>query len=284
MKCIDKINDPGDSRRPNEDIAGFTGNTAWVIDGATGVTDRLFAATSPDSDARWLAQKIDAKFRMHAGRFQEDLAGLLRQTLLEIRGEFNTLADGKAPDFFEYPCASLQICHAGKDIIHVASLGDCILMVEDEGVVMVHGGDPEHHRADDKTINLYRDFRSQGRNHAEARQDVLPNLRGVRATLNSNEGFGVFNAGQDALKIRRASFPVSSKAEIILMSDGFYRLRDVYKIYETDSAFMTAIQTKSLTDLCKDLRGIEAMDNENHTLRYRCLKVSDDATALRMGL
>ena len=160
FKCEDMISISGNPQRANEDLCGFIGNTAWMIDGATGVTDRIFVAGPGGTDAAWLVGRIHALFMSHASRQQDSLNDIL-QTVLDIaRAEFAALTNARGLEFYEYPCASLQICRMAGNTLQVASLGDCTTILWDGHDTKTHGGDPGHHAVDENSIAVYRDLRA----------------------------------------------------------------------------------------------------------------------------
>lgn len=61
FEVIDRISIPSPTAALNEDAVGARDNAAWVVDGATGVSD-LPPLVSSQSDAAWLAAQLDNEF------------------------------------------------------------------------------------------------------------------------------------------------------------------------------------------------------------------------------
>ncbi|MFL4993046.1 MAG: hypothetical protein ACJ8DV_17385, partial [Microvirga sp.] len=84
FRSLDRLSLPGS--RVNEDGTGLRGPFAWVIDGATGLSDEQL--TSGGSDAAWLAGLVGDRLMDLAGeegdavmsRLEADIHSIFRET------------------------------------------------------------------------------------------------------------------------------------------------------------------------------------------------------------
>ena len=85
FRSLDRLSLPGS--RVNEDGIGLRGPFAWVIDGATGLSEEQL--TSGGSDAAWLSGLIDNRLTALAGgeradavlsRLEADIQGILARS------------------------------------------------------------------------------------------------------------------------------------------------------------------------------------------------------------
>src|SRR5215472_6274495 len=130
LAVVDAICEP--SAAVNEDRWGALERSAWVQDGATGLTaERVLPGPS---DAHWLMERIDLGLRDKA--WADDapsLAAALRPILAAARAEFAHLAlrpDASAADM---PCGALAMVRVKNGIAELSSLGDCRIVYGADG-------------------------------------------------------------------------------------------------------------------------------------------------------
>ena len=73
---------------------------------------------------------------------------------------------------------------------------------------------------------------------------------------------------------------VRAPDDLLMMSDGFYRLVDTFERY-TDATLFQAVEQRGLAALLQELRELERGDPECR--RHLRFKTHDDATALRLA-
>src|SRR5262249_30583677 len=112
----------------NEDAVGATKIAAWVIDGATGVSDAppLVAGVT---DAAWLARllndKLSAAFRSEVADPMLALTGIEA----EIQSAFATLKSRELTAG-EQPTAAFALAASVGDTVHFIGIGDCRIVFE----------------------------------------------------------------------------------------------------------------------------------------------------------
>src|SRR3954451_24726235 len=88
LSLIARVSDPGNANTPNEDVAGDTATSAWVLDGATGLGDKPLLPGA--SDAAWLASAYDARLQDNADRTECPLRDLIADLIAEVSAEFES--------------------------------------------------------------------------------------------------------------------------------------------------------------------------------------------------
>jgi hypothetical protein len=99
-----------------------------------------------------------------------------------------------------------------------------------------------------------------------------------RALRNRLPGYDVFDLDDGgASRFEHRAFGAGAVRDVLMMSDGFYRLVDTFEHYSDDTLFH-AVEQRGLAALLQELREVEQNDLE--CVRHLRFKTHDDATAL----
>ncbi len=277
FRSLDRLSLAGS--RVNEDGAGLQGCFAWIIDGATGLSDEQL--TSGGSDAAWLAQLIDARLTALSGI--ESASAVLRRLEAEIESAFEAeTAHVPAIEDHHAPSACLGLVEAmpgadGHLKLQGRFLGDVIALVPGEHGI-VRWSDERAKPFERKTLAaLGARGHEPGRIPEAVRRQILEN----RTRLNQADGYWVVNprrswAGQEL----RFEAQVRPGEPIVLATDGFMRLVDVFEAY-SDSELHARLAAGEGQDLMQELRERERSDLMAGA--YPRVKTHDDATFLVMA-
>lgn len=274
FRSLDRLSVPGSS--VNDDGAGLRGRFAWVIDGATGMSDERL--TSGGSDAAWLAGLIDSHLLGLSADQEMDavLSGLetdARAAFDEATRHVADIGDHHAPS----ACLGLMAASPGEGggvRLEGRFLGDVIALVPSQDGIL-RWSDERAKPFEQKTLAAL-----GGRPHAPgqipeaARRQILEN----RTSLNRPGGYWVVNprrpwAGNE-LRFEAQARPGEP---IVLATDGFMRLVDVFGAY-SDSALHAALAAGRGDALMQELRERERGDLMAGA--YPRVKTHDDATVL----
>jgi hypothetical protein len=256
---------------------------AWVLDGVTGLNDR--ALLPGPSDAAWFVAQVQDLLPALLAELPAAPAAALVATLahrLEVRQAASWL-DARGADGRETPAASFTLVRVMENEVEIASLGDCLTLVEGhDGVVQVS----DHPVLEEIEAAIKRDMRALRAAGvaalADVRKRMLPSLHAQRRKRNIPGGYGVLSPDQACLpllKVRR--LPATAIRRLLLVSDGYYRLVDHYGAM-SDAELLAQTAALGPDELLRRLRAIEAADPE--AVRFPRFKLSDDATALLLRL
>lgn len=269
LRVLDQVNDPGKGH-DSEDRPGHRAaeGIAWIIDGATDVcATRLF----PDapSDAFWFADAAHALLATLPSGPPEAMVGALADGL-RARVEAATEVPAAAIPPGDMPSAALTLMQVDplSQRLVFASLPDCtaIVLPPDRPGFAVAKAPP---RLDEQ---------AQARALIAAGADIPAALRAERAMMNRPDGYPVLSVHRAAagrLEIRTHDAPAGTR--VLLCTDGFYRLVDMYRLLDDDGLVRAALE-QGLAALVARLRGFEADAADD--LRFGRFKTSDDAAAL----
>ncbi len=277
-KLNDSVSLAGSEARPNEDTFGFNPVAAWVLDGATGLASA--PVVSEQSDARWLVEKANEALRDFGDVEDLSLSDLFHNVISYLKISFSDEAIRIPSVSHEYPSSSMIFTRYSEGLLEYASLGDCrLLLRRKSGDVVSLGGNhmlsaldqlaldksSEHPDVDTLTV-------------ADRFKGSLPILREHRDIANSEGGYWLLGLDVEAAShISEGALHVEPGDEVLLMSDGFYRLVNVFgKISE--SGIFDIARDNGLEELGARLRITERSDPE--CIDHPRFKVSDDATAL----
>lgn len=260
----------------NDDAYGAVGDFAWVLDGATGLGRNL---VSPSSDAAWLAQAINEELARACSAHQ-DLATqeILRLALGRVEARYHAALAGQAVELFERPTAAGILLRAFPDQLELTSFGDCRAIFQGEDGLDGFGGGLIEALDSASIAALKAVFVAKPQaSLKEARAEIWPLLRAQRIEFNTEGGHWAL-APDPAVAGRGSTRIVARRpGPILLASDGFTRLWDVFGLLGAGDA-LAACAAGQGAELYARLRGAEIADPEART--FARIKQHDDATWL----
>ena len=274
LTFVESISLAGDRAKQNDDALGFQQKSAWVIDGATDLSDTPLTQTA--SDASWIAQVANTS--LNAWTYG-DLREAVRTASETAASSFSYLTRGRSIERWQLPTASiLMVAENERGVIEGIDLGDCRVFALDADGVHVVGG---HDGLDDE-VKLAA-TQPEAEKPLLKRKAAIDTLRRNRAAINQEGGrfwtFGLHPACAD--HARTWTLRLKRPAHLLLMTDGFAALSDRYRIYEPAALVKAAVRV-GLQELGRELRALETADAAG--ARFPRFKQSDDATAILLRL
>ncbi|MEL6257494.1 MAG: protein phosphatase 2C domain-containing protein [Pseudomonadota bacterium] len=275
FEVIETINNPGAPGKTGDDRYGFdaSAGAAWVLDGATDVTD-LRPFPKAESGAAWIAQTLSEL--LAASPWPEDepkdyVSRILKQALARAEKE-SALPLGSLPGE-AWPIAAGMWMRRGEDNrTDFAWLGDCVALIRPTGQRADIIGSLEKAEAETDVAKQLMALSEAERWDALrlARRDAYD----AKAAI-----FGLRPEAADALNTSVRTLPVES--DIVLMTDGLFRLITPYRTHDADS-LMALIEQSGVSGAVAALRAMEGDDGDNAALGR--IKRSDDACAVWLKL
>jgi hypothetical protein len=265
LETLLALSAPGVPGTRSEDWVGVSPDrrTAWIIDGATGVTDvRVFA--SPHSDASWFAEALSNALQFTADT-SIDVRGTIRLALRHVREQARRCGAPSWTDvpIYAVPSATLLLVAIDRHdrFVETAWVGDCVGLRRRRGRVVPLGS------------SAPRPFQGVWRPTCGDIDVTADGLRRDRAKVLLD---GRLSASLLALPklIRRRVTAVAEGDEILLMTDGFFRLVYPFRLTSQQDLFDQVVP--GARRLLGTLRRHEA--GSNHPLAR--VKRHDDASAL----
>lgn len=278
---IDTILSGAHTGRNDDHVAVFdhAGTTdILVVDGATSVAahDHVDPVRG---DVAWFVHAFTAELRdtLAPGRPQDDC---VHAALERVRATFERMPGAADAPPHASPIAAmtwLRIAgHDGAWQASLYSLGDCKTLLR----TARHGAiDPDPFTNPQENVlqaEIDR-LRAAGVHDGDARRErMLPLLRARRASQNTAPQPSVLCLRpRGRLAARTRSFPLDAGSTVLVMSDGFYRLVDPYRLY-TDAGLIDACLDRGLPAMLEALRAHEGGSDT----ASRAVKAADDASAV----
>jgi len=294
------------SRTFNDDRCGHGTRLAWVIDGATDLIEAPLVGRR--SDAEWLAEfaQIWLEGYAHAGA-PPDLRTLFDALTDRAANAFKRLAGAVPEQRYAHPSAALLMAGLPEPgILSVLAVGDCTLLVrardgsvtrhatrrEDAGDAWLrhvidrrrreHGTrDGSHHGAKDAHGAHRADHARVGQGEP-LRNLILDDLKRARARMNEPGGYGVLSITTvPETFVTTGRIQIEPGAGVMLASDGFMRLIDVFGLYCEHDLYQ-AVHAVGPAPLLEQLRTVER--NDADCLTHPRAKTCDDATVLALSV
>jgi serine/threonine protein phosphatase PrpC len=278
IQVIEGLTLPGTPERENEDALGSNAHIAFVLDGVTGVGDTPLLPGR--SDAAWVSHLARDLLLEHGAEYGADLRALLTRVGQEIVERFERDRLRAPAARYELPWTTISLIGVSEGRLDIAYVGDSRVLIETaDDEIHNFGTNPARTAFESKLAAKMIAARKEKSLSVETiRETVLPDLRRVRETVNTPNGFWLLGADPAVgANANVTSIELQGPATVLLTTDGFYALTDDYKRYGDRELIATA-QTIGLQVLARELRHIE--DDDPVGARYPRMKKSDDATAL----
>ena len=269
------------SQHNDDHIAVFTcaGVTdIVVIDGGSSVAERDYI-DEVRGDVTWFVHAFTDSLQkaLVPGRDQPDC---VRMAIADVRAQFRQLTTGRDVPLHAWPIAAMTWLRISyhDEAAHATlyCLGDCkTLLYTANGpcIDLDPFVNPQEAVLQDVIARLTADGIEDP---ASRREQMLPMLRARRVSQNLAPAPGVLCLDPNGpFQARRHSVELTHDASVLVMTDGFYRLVDLYGLY-TDSTLVEACITHGLKTQLDKLRNYEATCARTAA---RAVKAADDASA-----
>ena len=275
LELVDSLSLPGNAEKANDDAFAYREGAAVVMDGATGLGERLMPGPS---DAAWLA-------RFGANRIMSYLGeGVAPQeavtaALFDADASFAQLRRREPVERYEVPFASMMLVVADAGALDFLWYGDCAALVSHaDGRVEIVGEAIEKRAREARRVKRLAESQGEAAASVSVREEFLPALRSARNLVNTEKAgylFGPEVIAADHTRSKRIE--AAPGAHVLLVSDGFLALASDYGRYDI-AGLIEAAKKDGLPTLMRELRDIEEKDPDGR--QFPRFKKSDDATAV----
>jgi hypothetical protein len=262
----------------NDDACGSSPRRLWVLDGATGVSDRRWTRFA--SDASWLAHTASDLLRDPQWDGQP-LAAALSGLEAQLRAAFieAVACEGLSQaGVHEMPSACLGIVQLLGDEIEVACVGDISVVVQAPGRLFQVFTDSAAEPFSRRTLHAWQRARASTHGANAMWEEACKVIRENRSAMNQPGGYRVVHpvlAWAQGVQVHR--LPAVAGTRILLASDGLWRLVDLFREM-SPQALMQAIEYQGIGRVLARLRAMEADDPACEA--FARVKPGDDATGM----
>lgn len=263
----------------NEDIATIHNNSAWVMDGATGLYNKNLV--DKDSDAKWFVDEWNDYLLANIENWDKSLKEIIKKGISIIKNKYYNLVDENNIEPLAFPSSGIALIRWYDNKLEYLVLGDCTFMYKDKKGLVKSFKDYKLEQLDGEVISqINKLINGENLSLLEARQKSMDMLIKNRLLRNTSEGYWIlgFNeSASDNCITGTIDLYEENEYEILLTTDGFYALIDKYK-YTNESDIYKLLKDNTLDDLYRKIREIERSDESG--IKYPRLKKSDDASAV----
>jgi Protein phosphatase 2C len=271
----DYVTDPENASNADGLVLGK--NMIAIIDGAA----NLGPSKIPDfaNDAVWLAREIEDRISKKTLSKDHSTVLALEEIRQEILSEYNSY-EGNVD---ERPFACLGIVREIGSCIEILNMGDLSFIIEMKDGSLQKFGESAVRVLDGQALqSLQNQIIARLSPHEARMQAVWPQILSNRSKRNAMQGYEVFDIEHScASSFERKILLREEVKSLLLMTDGFYRCVDTFKIY-TDQTLFQILSQKKLSQIKQEVRSLEEKDSECEL--YPRFKKHDDATAISLKI
>lgn len=277
LAIVDALSEP--AAQVNEDAWGHAGGAVWLLDGATGVAPAPLIE-SP-SDAAWFAREVSQRLASAFLPERPTTEAVLHGVCGAVEAASRTCDLAAVPNW-ELPSASLVVAREMAGSLEFTNLGDSVIVWRGRGGVATRfGAADELGRLEESLHRVLDDALAAGHGRQAGLDRARALARENRKLMNRPEGYWILDLSGDGVsKAQVAACPDAGSVDLLLMTDGFSRLVEVYDAYDWDGLMDRALQA-GLAALYDELRAIEAEDED--CILHQRFKGRDDATAVLLA-
>ncbi|RDI69542.1 NUDIX hydrolase N-terminal domain-containing protein [Halopelagius longus] len=262
----------------NEDVGGVTWKGAWVLDGATGISDENF--TPGRSDAQWYVKEFDNILRNTINDSSRDLRTIVSDGIQMVSKKFEKMTDGYEIDRATEPSAACSIVRWVDGILEVYILGDCSVLVTYGDGEIQHLTDEREllRRLEREAVNgMHGLMTERGLERTEAKNIIWPKLEHNRQKLREDREHWSLSLDPKAPESGfYTRIDAATINQIQLLSDGVGTLVEDLSAFATWNEFAEWITSHGHEKTINRLRSIEQEDRACEI--YPRIKPHDDAT------
>lgn len=276
LRLLERAWDPDSAA--NADWFWASDSTAVLLDGAAPRgAERVSDAAD---DTVWLVRRFVEEF-VAAGA--GGICERVERARAALKREYAALCAeaGATPD--EPPFACLAIAESRGGQLDLFNMGDLTTLVRLNDGSLLRFGESAVRELDARALAEMRRYQQLGvEPHAERRVRIWPLIKSHREQRNRLPGYDVLDLGAGgAHRFEQRRFDASEVRDVLMLSDGFYRLVDTLERY-TDEGLFQAVEQRGLAELLRELRELERGDPE--CTQHVRFKTHDDATALWLAV
>lgn len=260
--------------KPNEDNAGSANGLFWLLDGASMPAN---AHVYEQMDSRGLVEMLSSEISRYSSfQYRElTLKQILRNALMVAESKYLG-----APKSAYMPNATCIICRVSNDLFEYLYVGDSVLMIDTIEGTEIHSDSRLKSVASElrdilRSASKFPDgymgdsYKEAHAKLVEAEQDLL------------NKENGYWMAAPQSMvadNVIAGKIPLSNVKSFALMSDGFTRAVDKYKLFGSYEKMLSKIKCVGVGEILKMVRDVENADPAGK--KFRRSSISDDATAI----
>lgn len=258
----------------NEDYSFENNNFAFVIDGATSITNQKYS--TEESDAKWFSMTFGEYLKKHLNNFSLSITEIVKKGIKYTNKKY--LAMSCNTEIIDMPSACISIIRKNNDKIEYFILGDCGFLYKHKNKVKEYV-DETLIKLD--AINIKKMVKLSKENKIsvlEARKLINKEVLATRLLKNKKNGYWILCDSLEACDHAIVGeIKYQPDDEFLLYSDGFSQIWNVLHILNKKQVFKYLNQ-HTLLDLFNILH--TAQNNDADCNKFPRMKTHDDSSAV----
>lgn len=275
---LDMESEAGDIKKPNEDLVIALDSLFVVLDGATGLGEKLIDNYS--SDACWFVNTVRDSL-IESWNKEPDFIGAITEAVHFATSEFEQITSKSNIPIYELPSAGMVAVALEGNEVNLYRSGDCSIYYSSDCGTKKIFKNSYLEELDDMSIKEMSKYLEEGKSLEDSREAIKDTLQSNRSMMNTPDGYSALSVDNNCIQyIDKVTLPAEKEAKLLLLTDGFSSIIDKYKVHTAQSLF-SELEKISAKDVIKKIRHIENMDDQ--LCEYPRLKKHDDASAIYMS-
>lgn len=230
---------------------------AFILDGATGITPKQI--TPEATDATWFVREFRA-YLMDALYEESSILEIMKRGVEKIARKYLTFEGAKQQE--DRPSAVVTVIRERAGNLEYYSLGDSVLIIRKKDGEVLHILDDRLVKIDNGYFEKMKKIAAEtGKTIREAFFDVFPYILKNRKKMNTPEGYCALSyktSGLDTAKT--GQIPLDEIEDVLLFSDGFAEIYDLFKIYKTPKEVINAVSKDGIVPQINKLHTAQNAD------------------------
>ena len=281
MRNIKALSRQGSNVKPNEDKITIIEGSAWILDGATGLTGKRI--TEKETDALWYVEALDDYLKKHINS-SKDIKEIIKNAIKEVKEKYSKYDGFNDLEEIDYPCAALALVRLNSKELEYYVIGDCTLIYSQENESIKEIVDRKLRGLEENILRKMREV-SKVNNISvlDARRFCNDEVISVRKLKNKLNGYWILEFNEDAVdRGLYNKISINGEISICITSDGFSQFYDTFNLAQDYKAFINLLKESNVEDIFNTL--YEEQEKDSNCNDYPRLKKRDDTSIIYFEL
>ena len=277
MKNLKYLSKQGSSLKPCEDRITVLDNTAWVLDGATGITGKKI--TNSETDAVWYVESINNYFKENINP-SKSIKDIVKSAIKEAREKYIKFSGFEDLDEVDYPCAAIALIRFHNNELEYFVLGDCSIIIKEKGKKAIEIVDNKLIDLEENLIeSMFKTANEKNISILDARSYCNQEVIDIRKTKNSSNGYWILELNEEAVEhCIYGKIKIMNNTSICLTSDGFSQYYDTFNLSNGYEEFIDIVKDINIEELYNKL--YDKQEEDSQCNNFPRLKKRDDASII----
>ena len=261
-------------REWNEDRCNATPFYAYVLDGASSLNNENY--TNFRTDSEWYSDWWDKFLRQKISDTSKTIPEILTEGIKQVVEAYEKISDGKK--ISDFPSSTISVIRINGENLEFFALGDSPILVKTKSGMILKIADTLNNVNDTVNMAIIKELADKNKlDYLEARNKFPESINSGRMRKNTPGNYYVLSNSVEALNhavLTKMNLSIVEK--VIVLSDGFYQLHDVFHFYSDEKLISKIDSLDSAEKLYKKL--FKAQEKDPFCNKFLRFKIRDDSS------